>query len=68
MYGDGKLAEHPKDAKKFMMEVMSSMDVAKGRFEKGLEQLKSNELVDSEKIGVVGYCMGGSIALTMANA
>lgn len=68
MYGDGKLAEHPGDAQKFMMEVMSSMDIAKARFEKGLNELKNSEKVDNEKIGAIGYCMGGSIILNMANA
>lgn len=68
MYGDGKVAQHPQDAQKFMREVMSSMDVAKGRFEKGLDQLRNHDKVSSDKIGAVGYCMGGSIVLTMANA
>ena len=68
MYGEGKVANHPDDARKFMMSVMSNMGEGEARFKKALELLKSNENVDSEKIGVIGYCFGGSVALTMANA
>lgn len=68
MYGDGKVASHPEDAQKFMKSVMSNIDEGEARFKKALELLKSNENVDSEKIGVIGYCFGGSVALTMANA
>ncbi|QSE96568.1 dienelactone hydrolase family protein [Fulvivirga lutea] len=67
MYGDGKVAEHPKDAQKFMTSVFSNMDEAEARFDKAMELLKSNENVDPDQIGVVGYCFGGSVALTMAN-
>ncbi|MEM7106924.1 MAG: dienelactone hydrolase family protein [Bacteroidota bacterium] len=68
MYGDGKVADHPEDAQKFMMSVMSNIEKGEARFKKALEELKSNEWVDTEKIGVIGYCFGGSVALTMANA
>lgn len=68
MYGDGKNTSHPKDAGKFMTAVVSNMDVAKARFESALEQLKNHPNVDPERIGVVGYCFGGTMALSMANA
>lgn len=68
MYGDGKNTEHPDDAGKFMTAVVSNMDVAKARFESALEQLKNHPNVDPEKIGVIGFCFGGTMALSMANA
>jgi len=68
MYGDGKLAEHPEDAGTFMMEVISNIDGAKVRFESAMETLKANENVDADKIGAIGYCFGGSVVLSMANA
>lgn len=68
MYGDGKIAAHPEDAGKFMTEVISNIDGAKARFESALEALKANENVDPEKIGAIGYCFGGSVVLSMANA
>lgn len=68
MYGDGKQAEHPQDASKFSSRVMGNIDVAKARFDQALATLKANEKVDPEKIAAIGYCFGGSVALTMANA
>jgi dienelactone hydrolase len=36
MYGDGKQADHPKDAQKFAMSVMGNFETAKARFAKAL--------------------------------
>lgn len=68
MYGDGKQAEHPDDAGKFAGMVMQNMPEATARFNAALELLKSNPNVDIESIAAVGYCFGGSVALSMANA
>lgn len=68
MYGDGKQAAHPDDANEFASMVMGNIDEGKARFEKALETLKKNPNVDSEKIGAIGYCFGGSVVLSMANA
>lgn len=68
MYGDGKLAEHPSDAGKFSGMVMSNMPEAKGRFTAAMEKLKNHPSVDPTKIAAIGYCFGGSVVLTMANA
>lgn len=68
MYGEGKQAKHPEEAGKFAGMVMKNMPEAKARFNAAMEVLKSNEQVDPEKIAVIGYCFGGSVALTMANA
>ncbi|THD67896.1 dienelactone hydrolase family protein [Robertkochia marina] len=67
MYGDGQQAEHPDEAGKFAGMVMQNMDEARARFNAALEVLKNNENVDPEKIAAIGYCFGGSVALTMAN-
>ncbi|MDC8004257.1 dienelactone hydrolase family protein [Aureisphaera galaxeae] len=68
MYGDGKQADHPEDAGKFAGAVFSNLPEAKARFNAALALLKSQESVDSEKIAAIGYCFGGSVALTMANS
>lgn len=67
MYGDGKQAAHPEEAGNFAMAVMTNMDAAQARFNAALEVLRSNERVDPDKIAAIGYCFGGSVALTMAN-
>ena len=68
MYGDGKQAEHPDDAMKFVTEVVSNIDEARARFESALATLKAHPNVDPERIGAIGYCFGGSVVLSMANA
>lgn len=68
MYGDGKQAAHPGDAGKFAMQVFSNIDEATARFNKAVETLKANPHVDGDKISAIGYCFGGSVALTMANS
>ncbi|MEO1485824.1 MAG: dienelactone hydrolase family protein [Bacteroidota bacterium] len=67
MYGDGKTASHPDDAGKFAMSVMGNLPEASARFNAALELLKSQESVAGDKIAAIGYCFGGSVALTMAN-
>jgi len=66
MYGDGKLATHPDDAKKFMTEVMSNMPEAEKRFEAARTLLADDPRVDSSKIAAIGYCFGGGVVLHMA--
>ena len=66
MYGDGKQASHPKDAKKFSGEVFSNMPAAKARFLAAIDLLKSQPSVDGDKIAAIGYCFGGGVVLAMA--
>ena len=68
MYGDGQQAGHPEDAMKFTQKVMSNIPAAKARFMAAIDLLKANPTVDGEKIAAIGYCFGGSVVLTMANA
>ncbi len=66
LYGKGKLAEHPKDAQAMSSALMKDPAVVKARFDAALAELKKDPNVDPKKIGVVGYCMGGAVALQMA--
>ncbi|GAB4237502.1 MAG: dienelactone hydrolase family protein [Ekhidna sp.] len=68
MYGDGKQAAHPDEAGQFAMMVMGNLDEARARFESAMATLKNHPQVDPEKIGAIGYCFGGSVVLSMANA
>jgi dienelactone hydrolase len=66
MFGDGKVADHPKDAGAFAGSVMKDPQVALARFRAAMEALKSQPTVDPDKIAAIGYCMGGAIVLNAA--
>lgn len=66
MYGNGKMAHHPDDAMKFSSEVSQNEKLAKARFDAALALLKQQKTVDSDNIGAIGYCFGGSVVLNMA--
>ncbi len=66
MYGDGKQAMHPDDAKKFSSEVMKNFDASKARFTAAMDFLKKQPTVDSTRIAAIGYCFGGGVVLNMA--
>jgi len=66
MYGDGKTADHPKDAGAFAGAVSGNLPVAKARFDAALTLLKQDKTVDASKVAAIGYCFGGGIVLQMA--
>lgn len=68
MYGSGKQANHPKEAMAFSGSVMKNFDTARQRFLAAMETLKTNELVNPNEISAIGFCFGGSVALSMANS
>ena len=65
MYGKGKLATHPNDAKTFMTEATSDFPREKARFDVALAKLKALPEVDPKKIAAIGYCFGGAVVLDM---
>lgn len=68
MYGDGKVADHPDDAKKFMQQALSDQAVLTDRFHAALEFIKQQKMVDDNNIVAIGYCFGGGVVLNMARA
>jgi dienelactone hydrolase len=65
MFGKGKVATHPDDAKKFVGEATASFPQEKARFDAALAQLKKRAEVDPKKIAAIGYCFGGAVVLDM---
>jgi dienelactone hydrolase len=66
MYGDGKRADHPRDAQKLVMEAIANPAISKARFMAAHDLLKKHETVDPSKIAAIGYCFGGAVVLQMA--
>lgn len=66
MYGDGKTADHPKDAGAFAGAVGGNLPLAKARFDAALARLKQEKTVDASNVAAIGYCFGGGIVLQMA--
>ena len=66
MYGDGKTAEHPKDAGAFAGAVGGNLPLAKARFDAAIATLKQQSGVDPDKLAAIGYCFGGGIVINMA--
>jgi dienelactone hydrolase len=66
MYGTGKLATHPDDAKKFMQTALSDTKALEARFNEAKRILMKHMTVDPNKIAAIGYCFGGGTVLHMA--
>lgn len=66
MYGDGKLADHPKKAGEFMNAAFKDWEGSQAKFNRAMEILKSEPTVDAERIGAIGFCFGGAVSLRMA--
>lgn len=66
MYGNGRQAKHPEDAKQFSSEILKTEGLREKRFRAALQYVRDLEDVDQQKIGAMGFCFGGSTVLDMA--
>lgn len=66
MYGEGKMAENPKEAQELATPFYQNPELAIGRMQAALEKLKSYEETDLNNIAAIGYCFGGSMVLNAA--
>ena len=68
MFGDGKTADHPRQAMQFVNELSENKEAARARFDAALTVLKSQASTDRNKLAAIGYCFGGSVVLSMARS
>lgn len=68
LFGKGKVAKHPDEAKAFVAEATASFPREKARFDAALMQLKKRPELDPKKIAAIGYCFGGAVVLDMLRA
>ncbi len=66
MYGEGRTAGHPDDARRFMQAVLADLPAAERRFRAARAVLARHPTVDPGRIAAIGYCFGGGIVLHMA--
>ena len=68
MYGDGKVTEHPNQAKEWMQQITENQQAWQQRAKAGLEQLASLTQVDPKRLTTIKYCFGGATVMQMAYA
>ena len=69
MYGKGKVSDEVKDAQAWSGAFYGDRaGHGRARAKAGLDVLANHKLVDKERLGIIGYCYGGSVALEMAYA
>lgn len=66
MYGDGKMAKHPDEARGMMSAVRKNVDTWQGRANAALKFLQAQEQCDPKKVAAIGYCFGGSTVQQLA--
>jgi dienelactone hydrolase len=68
MYGKGRNTDDPKQAGAWAGEVFADAEAMRRRAALGLKVLAEHERVDRERLAVIGYCMGGTVALELARS
>ncbi len=68
MYGKGKVAETAEEAEALSAKIKADPRFMRTRALAGLDILKAQSLVDNERLAVVGFSLGGRIALELAAA
>ena len=66
MFGEGKVATHPKEAGEFASKIGGDLPLAERRFKSAMRVLAERDDVDASRLVTVGYCFGGGTALNMA--
>lgn len=65
MFGDHAQADNPTDASALSSAVSGNLPLMTGRFMAAIRALKQQPGIDPERIAVIGYCFGGTVALNM---
>jgi dienelactone hydrolase len=66
MYGGGKTAADATEANELMNGLFADMDGTSAKVRAAVEQLARQPGVDSSRMGAMGYCLGGALALHAA--
>ena len=66
MYGKGKVAADAAEAGRMAGAVRGNPEIVRSRVRAALEVLRRDETVDPDRIAIIGYCFGGTVALEAA--
>lgn len=66
MHGSGQLAGNADEAAEMMNSVLNDMETGTARIRASYDRLKSQPRVDPSRMGAIGYCFGGAMALHAA--
>jgi dienelactone hydrolase len=66
MYGDGRIAVDATEAGNLMSGLFADMAGTSARVRAAVEQLSRQSGVDPTRVGAMGYCLGGALALHAA--
>ncbi|WP_055411223.1 dienelactone hydrolase family protein [Nonlabens sp. YIK11] len=67
-YGNGMVAKDAEEATKLSEKVKKDPDHAVALFQAAMDAFHRESIVDAGNTAAVGYCFGGAMALSMANA
>jgi dienelactone hydrolase len=65
VYGDGREAADSTEAGQLMGGLFADIPSLNARLQAAYDQLRAHPLVDPERIGAMGYCLGGALSLHM---
>lgn len=68
VYGKGVRPSTPDAAGKEAGKYRQNVPLMRARAQAGLQQLQQNKLVDPSRIGAIGFCFGGGVALELARS
>jgi dienelactone hydrolase len=66
MYGNGKVADNPKDAQDASTPFYSNLQLGTERLNAAMAKAKTFSQADTSQVVAIGYCFGGSMVLNFA--
>src|ERR1700722_13467293 len=68
IYGKGNQPQNTKEAGALAGKYKGDRTLLRARVNAGLDELKSNDLVDTAHVAAIGYCFGGTTVLELARS